>query len=481
MTTSPPLGASAPIESIDQYLALPELELPQTAAQYRCLAVDLFKATVKSKGGPDASEEIRLGAVAIETPSGPAWQRVPIGLTQWASDMSKVARAGGRALPRTVRLERQEHGIHVSYLPEVFTVYVDESGNGGDAAGGLATNFQDQRAFVLVGLGDSGAEGSIADIFAKVSARHRAKTGERKRTRRRDGRLLANLVGELAARHPIFIEAMDKRYFLAGNLVTFAARSQLLHPLRDRTDANAMAELLTDVVDEGALAAYAAFAQMRSPESFEDFKSALRSALLRAKISQGPRERREFLLLQRLERSFEAALEERGWYFLSFLPPPDHLPGGGLLPMLPHVAASNSLLARANLYAHTCTSIRLVHDKQDQFESALRTNTGFLESNGQTLNDFVSGSGIEDRGDFDLAGRVQVEFANSETCVGIQVADHIARHCMRRLKAVLEGQPPPAGFDDFFRLLRRQHEVDADQGLSVVAGTAALNRFWHGI
>ncbi len=357
-------------------------------------------------------------------------------------------------------------------------LYVDESGNTGDAALD-PSHFGGQRVFVLVGIGDDDGEGVSAQVFERVLGEHGiAATEPKGRVLGRRPAFVRDLVAALGQRSSIFAEIMDKRYFVVANLVTFVLHGPRFDPLREKALANAFADVLTDHVDAAVAVAYAQFARARDLATFDAFVQGFVSALLRAKLVMGPHQEREFRVLDRIEACLRAAVQGRG-ELSGFLPPPDEGGRTGVLGMLPHVNAITGLIGRVNQHAALHPGIHIVHDQQLQFAPAIQAAVEQLQAISDRVVEATAGTKASEVEDWSVAGRVSLEFSDSRACRGIQAADVIARFCMQRMTAILSGAETDPFQAEPLVLLRDLRTRKPEVGVRIVASTRDANRFWE--
>ncbi|WP_437998041.1 DUF3800 domain-containing protein [Sorangium sp. So ce185] len=522
-----------PLRTIEEWLQLPELELSYDVAEYEVLKVGMLWGVAPDARPEDAEPRCDLvgdrpttqidiwGTITIETPDGAQLLRLPDVLAEWAFDTIQLRRKGMKVFPRRVRFRTTQEGIEVTPIndaplrpnkteppvapaqendqppastgrdepeanqvkvPDVLTVYVDESGNTGDAAAGSANSFGQQRVFTLVGVADDLCTGSIGTILANLRRKHGVQATEIKnRTMERYPAFVSDLVRRLCMSNAIFVEITDKKFYLATNIVTFVLRGPKLDPLVAPELANELAETMTDIIDDAVLLAYGEFAKTADRESFERFENEFRRSTLRAQLMMGPHQEREFRLLKRIEEAFDAALGERGGAsnYPNFLPPPDRGRTGRKIPMLPHVPSFADLLGRINRHARSRPSVRIVHDHQEQFSVALRECLSFLDRHALSISDMATGTIIEAHADWNLApGKFQLTFANSKTEPGIQAADVIARLCTQRMNAVLAHGSPATAFDVAVDALHDHGRSDRGTGVNILATTKDAENFW---
>ncbi|KTE21722.1 MULTISPECIES: hypothetical protein [unclassified Sphingopyxis] len=142
--------------------------------------------------------------------------------------------------------------------PEPTAYFIDESGHSGDLAATRALDFADQPVFALacIGVADARALGAEMERLRGV---HGCGPGELKSAMARLPRFVTDLAAYLKARDcPVFIELVDKRFFIATHVVTYLlcgglGLGQVPEPVR-----NAVAEFLTDEPADALLLGYLA-------------------------------------------------------------------------------------------------------------------------------------------------------------------------------------------------------------------------------
>ena len=91
---------------------------------------------------------------------------------------------------------------------------------------------------------------------------------------------------------PVFVELMDKAYFVATNVVTCVLAGPSLPEASPSgwAMANVLADVLTEHVDQAALVAYCDFGRSPTTEAFEVFASTFRRELARARDQRASRQ-----------------------------------------------------------------------------------------------------------------------------------------------------------------------------------------------
>lgn len=209
-------------------------------------------------------------------------------------------------------------------------VFVDESGNTGDAAH-LAAAFGGQPSFALAGLGEEADSETFSRLLRDMRRRYRIQAPELKaKTVARRPQIAFDIVTEMRrASCPIFIELMDKQYYLATNLVShFLGRPWLdMSSEECRTLANGFADLLTTQLPLKYLLPYVAFALEPSDRLLNECAQCLRDGISLASRWAPPA---EVIGLRMMREALDLAMadylrEANGnpIAYLGMLPPPD--------------------------------------------------------------------------------------------------------------------------------------------------------------
>jgi hypothetical protein len=415
--------------------------------------------------------------------------RLPRVVGGWAAECWAVAKQGVKPFPARVRFRPQGPAVEVSFVdheprtiasPGRLAVYIDESGSSGDAAivhGGRIAGAQ--ASFGLVALGEEGGSGALARIVAELRGRHGVQATEIKaRAMDRRPQLVLDLVTAIGdAGLPVFIELMDKAYFVATNIVSYVlAREWLSFSLPSaRTIANVMADVLAEHVDQAALVAYAQFAKAPDTTTFGRFAVSFQHELTSARNRTTDNDVAQ--MLAQMEEIFEEAVEAHraGVPCSRFLPPPDLSLRDKPIAMLPHVSAFTNLYARVNLFSPAAEVVHVVHDGHSHFAPMLTNYALSLESNDYEADlTKLMPPGL---GDWKFKpGKFTLTFEDSEASPGIQAADVLSRFLTRRMNAVINGS---ASDDDaVVRTLWTMNRPDRGLGVNIVSTTKRYESFW---
>lgn len=488
----------AQLQDVLEWLALPEFKIPQS----RDIVVNVVRAGIMVR--PLALFEaagIRdpvplgdgvhgvLGTITIETESGSVLMRLPQVVGGWAAECFTAVQQGIKPFPARVRFRPLGPGVEVSFVdfePKTIApvrslvVFVDESGNTGDAAIVSGDKLVgEQPSFALVGLGaEDGVEG-LSQIMIDVRTRHGIQANEIK-TRVMDRRpgLVIDLINAVRiAGLPVFVELMDKAYFVATNVVTYVLAGPWLSEASPSgwAVAKVLADVLTEHVDQTALVAYCDFGRSPTTETFELFAGTFRRELARARERALDDDLRQ--MLAHVSEIFEESvgMHRGGTLYTQLLPPADRSLRGKIIAMLPHVSAFTNLYARINRFSSDATSVRVIHDEQSHFGTLLRGYASTLESNefAKELLDLMP----PQQADWEFKpGKFVLDFGNSENSAGIQAADILARFCTRRMNAIIDGSA--ADDDPIVSHLLSMNAPTRGVGVNIVSTTERNKGFW---
>lgn len=495
--------------NVQEWLALREFLVPESGLEATVLRAGILlvpTAHLEAAGIRDAlpidpeGTTGLLGTITVESSGGPELLRLSSTLAGWAAECFVSAQQGRKPFPARVRFRKLGSGFSLTVLegpslvilntapsPKELAVCVDESGNTGDAvAASHSAPFGGQPSFALAAVGEARDSGQIAKLIDQLRARHGIRAAELKgRTMKRYPTLVTELVGSLYAPGlPIFIEVMDKEYYLATSLVSFFLGKAPWFDVSSasgKTVANAVADLVVEDVGTSGVASYADFARTPSADALARFVTVFRTELASAalKTSRDAERRR---LLETASALFEDAYEayvqaasHEPSAFRTLLPPPDSSLRGVPIAMLPHVPAFANLYARINRYAQDASRVYVLHDEQSHFGPLLRKYAADLESNEYAIELFRL-VGPQDATWTFTPGKFTLAFGESHGSAGIQAADLLARVCTRRLTDVTQSTKSQDG--DVIRVLGELRDATKSVGLNIVSTKRRVERFY---
>lgn len=355
------------------------------------------------------------------------------------------------------------------------TVYIDESGHSGDMTNsGNAYDFKGQPYFALAGIGledDHDWEVRINEL----RSRHRIPAGELKsKSLTAKPRFSAEIIHSLLdQRAPLFIEVVDKRFFICISITSF----QLLPPCLGYPESvefqfikNTVADFLFFHASERALDTFiasclapgdatlrASFATLRDMATDRGYTGSA------AQIAQGVAH-----MVQEAEAEYGEHLEKGGEAWSRFLPPPDLNKHAKLVWMLPNLTSFTNIYARMNrYYGRRLAGIRLVHDQQLEVENILRQGKMTAEN----LGCFVD-LPYTPQSDYRFEEEASIEFAQSHDAIGVQLADIVAGTVMRYFRDTNANTPVSSELREaMLRLIDESDELRG-YGLNQVVATA---------
>lgn len=313
-------------------------------------------------------------------------------------------------------------------------LYIDESGNTGPLqCKDTKFTHSDQPYYTLAALMlDSNERSELESFVANLIKKHKIQASELKARKIYESKpqFYNDLVDFLTQNQfPIFIECMDKFFFIQKELVDYVFCPYFLHKKLDdktiqmkRRLASSLSKILNAEVYCKFLNAVHEYSN-QSLEIFYDF-------VIENLISDNP----EITSLR------DAAINTRNHYFFAkkifgeekvyklFLPLPDENLNGRLIHMLPNYSALANLLARVERYSDG-KIINIIHDEQIQFESIFQSALKQLQDN--KIGTYFDQTGIEKRAKFNINVKNNLVFKDSKSDVILQVSDLIAGMVMR--------------------------------------------------
>lgn len=348
--------------------------------------------------------------------------------------------------------------------------YVDESGNSGDLVkAGKAFDFGQQPVFALVAVGIDDVDSLTVELH-RLRAHHRIKTLEIKSTalKSKPG-FVFDLVAYLnQQRCPIFVEVVDKRFFICATMVNHFVIPPVAGDFDRRPDVmrmkNEVAEYLHALMPAAVMQSYV---QACVEPSIASTRFAFK-ALIGWLESRMPGDANAGFVHQFAIDSFVdfedgAAAPETD--VRAFLPVPDLSKAAKPYWILPNLSSFTNLYARINLFRERLVGgVRIIHDEQLQYDHIL--------DHGKRASEDYAERGLiwpVQHADYGFKERAELTFLPSSASVGIQAADVLAGFVMRYVQNII-GQAivPSSGAIKTFRSLLFLAEPERGTGFNFV-------------
>lgn len=314
--------------------------------------------------------------------------------------------------------------------------YLDESGNTGDLSNvKIDPYFAEQRMFGLAAFGTDLDDDFIRQ-FGTIKAAHRIQAPEVKAKHAYDKPpFMLELLDLLMARRcPIFIELVDKHYFVVTNII-----ERMVVPYVGGCDVEpktlwmkgVMADYMALYAPRDLVHAFTACCLSRDHAAiWELYKAIIRWA---QESPVPPQEVAQGIVrfaqdsLKGYRKLPKARAVERA------LPVPDANPVGKLLWVLPNLTSFTNIYARINHHrGKRVSGGTLFHDEQLQFGDILQQNKKIAESFAEL------GLKLPLRtADFEFSEAAELKFLRSHESIGIQIADILAGFCTRYVQDVV--------------------------------------------
>jgi hypothetical protein len=307
------------------------------------------------------------------------------------------------------------------------TYFIDESGHTGDAARtGAKFDFGPQPMFSLacVGVDDLA---SLEGEFARLKTLYGVQSAELKSSsiRNKHG-FVRDLVTYLKRqRCPIFIEVVDKKFFICAYIV-----STVLMPPVGEVDLTPEAHFLRNIFAD-YLHAHIPDRVLRSIIGACDHPSTDTIERMFAGLARWLSQRADDIVKGALRFVDDTWSDFKqlapGEDYLRFLPIPDKGKREQTYWMLPNLSSFTNIYARLNLYhGGNVSDVTLVHDEQAHFDAILTNAKCAVE--GLSGHEYV----IEvPNADYRFTQKARLRFERSGGSVGIQVADCLAGFVVR--------------------------------------------------
>lgn len=315
--------------------------------------------------------------------------------------------------------------------------YIDESGNTGDLSTvKIDAYFAEQRMFALAAFGGT-LDDTFTEQFRALKLAHHIQGSEVKSKQAYDRpRFILDLLDLLETRGcPIFIEIVDKHYFVVMNII-----ERMVIPYVGACDTRPDALWLKSVMaDHMALyappdltQAFAACCQSRDHTQIRGLYKRIISWAADDTVS--PDVARGIVRFTRdslkdFRKLTKAKAVEQA------LPVPDTNPAGKLLWVLPNMSSFTHLYARVNRYAQKqVSSVTLFHDEQLQFGDILQ----YAKTQTEKVAELDLSLPMK-TADFEFTQVAELRFLRSHDSIGIQIADVLAGFIARYVQDAVWG------------------------------------------
>lgn len=373
-----------------------------------------------------------------------------------------------------MRVSRAQHRSDRS----IDTFYLDESGNSGDLVkAGNAFDFGQQPVFVLVGIGLADADALAAEL-ERLRARYRVNSPEFKSSVLKDKPgFAADLATYLGVRRcPIFIEVVDKHFFVCATMVNHFVIPPVADEFERRPDVirmkNEVSEYLYALMPLAVIRAYIEACTEPSIPSTRRAFEALR-AWLQTRMPDDSNASFVHEIVSDSITDFENDIASPQRDHHSFLPVPDFSKAGRPFWMLPHLSSFTNLYARINLFRRKkMERVRIIHDEQLQYAHILQ--------DGMRSSEDYAKRGLTwplSHADYGLTAGAELSCAPSHTSSGIQAADVIAGFVMRFVQGVnVHRKMPSSDSATAFRLLLELADPERGTGFNFVVSRSDFAR-----
>lgn len=322
----------------------------------------------------------------------------------------------------------------------MLTYYIDESGHSGDLVSntGKAYDFEGQPYFVLAAVGVPN-EVALENSVNELRGKHRIPPNELKsKSIQAKPAFVADLLNFfLDEKFPLFVEVVDKRYFICIQIVNCNLLPAALgygSDVRMWKMRNLTVDWLYDCVSDHVLNRFVDACRHPSDHSL---MSALGSQIAlaaseadkegSASFGQAMQEMVENTIL-----TYGKMRERDPSAFYRFLPVPDDSKGGRKIWMLPNLSSLTNLYARINRFHQSrLAGISLVHDQQLQLDRILE----MAKVAAETVRDIA----FTPHSDYRFTQTAELKFSASDRNLGIQCADVLAGTVMRYFRDKVKG------------------------------------------
>ena len=365
--------------------------------------------------------------------------------------------------------------LNLDFGTRIMRIFIDESGHTGDLIKHGNMSFGGQPHFVLCAIGPA-SDDLMVEILAGVARSHQLKMAEIKSDKLKNrpwvSRDVAFALRE--ANIPIYVEAVDKRFYLITQIVNCQVMSGVTFGSEeDMFIQNVFGDFLYEFLPDYCLLAFIEACKTDSVGSTQASIEHLHSwaatfesdAFQENEIARGL----ESSLAESAD-DFRIAICENPLNYRRFLPIPDKGKKNSIYWVLPNYSSLTNLYARINhRHDRHVKGITLVHDEQSQYDEILRDAMCAVES----LKDLGGGPFFPEV-NYSFTESAVLEFARSADTPGLMVADIIGGHVRRLLLNRAQGNDIHADSWAAFDSIWNAPETETGSSINFVLPTAAV-------
>lgn len=313
--------------------------------------------------------------------------------------------------------------------------YIDESGNTGDVINtGGNFSFGNQPLFVLSAIGISNLDGLHKEIL-RLKRKHKVQLAELKSTKicKNKPGFIVDLVNYIIAQKiPLFIELVDKKYFICCNIVDCIVMPPYFGTTGDGAlmARNIFADYIYSKDSNLIYDGFINCCQEPDEEKLLNYMLEIKSYFdMDARLFPSP-DMISYHISKNIAESIDdfniIKQREGDDAFKRFMPIPDKNKNGKDVWLLPNLSSFNSIYARINKYKNgSLSDVTIIHDEQVQFDEIIAETHEKLDA----IDGLANVSTYS--GDYNFIEKSQLKFGNSKDSVALQVSDILSGLVMR--------------------------------------------------
>jgi hypothetical protein len=351
--------------------------------------------------------------------------------------------------------------------------YIDESGHSGDVAGN-ALDFGGQPVFALACIGVK----NISDFEDKINSlkrEYKIQADELKSTKiyNKKPKFITELFKYIELEEiPYFVEIVDKKYFLAINLVNSIILPPYFSPIETIEDLEGrrwVVDYVHENFPENIFIEFIKVCKSPSESSLLTFVSNLKIALKTLNCEESKS------ILEYVTETFDddyyiIKKQEGDSTYKKFLPIPDSSKKNEKhYSILPNLSSFTNIYARINLlHEGNISFIKIIHDEQVQLDEILIKSKNDAES----LNFYGTPT---PSANYDFKEFANLSFGDSQKTIGIQVADLLAGFFMRYVSDTISNNEICEDNKNAFSIAFRNSDESTGIGINLVASSLIVD------
>jgi hypothetical protein len=357
--------------------------------------------------------------------------------------------------------------------------FLDESGNSGDLVKlPPDLKFANQPFFSLSCVGVEDCE-NLNEYINKLRKKHKVQGNELKSTKlyKSKPKFILDLFKYVSEQNcPFYVEVVDKKHCVAVSIINHQIVPPYFKIFDSEMQAQAFRNELSDYLAENLPydCCHAFFEACINKSEVSVLKSmkTLRN-YIRSKSFTFKYKREALQCIQNTIKFYHDNKSLNANLIKNLVPIPDINKKNKEIHLLPHVHSWFNLMAKVNKHHNSDLSeVIFYHDKQDHFDDILHFSTEEVKKSEPSRS-------IDPTVDFNIKGKISLEFPDSKTSSGVQLADVLAGFISRYVRDFLyEESDIDEIYHEIFSQLKTSYSNKNNFGVNFVLPMSRRNELF---